>query len=225
MDSKTPATGQAAVTAAIRRAILANDLAPGQRLVEADLCETYSCSRSTVRAAIAQLASEGLIETVPNRSARVRIIGLTEALEIVDVRLALEMLCIERAIPQLTSEAAAELQALQALLRERAAANDVPGFAEITRRIFLCYIGLADHGVAREMLERLRDRLSRHRLRLTYRAGRPQVALPYWLDLTDAICRRDLASAQDALRRHVANIKAAMIAIAEEEGGGNPRGL
>ncbi|MDQ7777022.1 MAG: GntR family transcriptional regulator [Paracoccus aminovorans] len=220
--AKSRTNGQATVTAAIRQAILSNDLVPGQRLIEADLCDSFSTSRSTVRAALAQLTSEGLVEVVAHRGARVRVIGLREALEIVDVRLSLELLCIERAIARMTPEASAELRELADRLRDRATANDVTGFAELTRRAFVYYVGLADHGVAREMLERLRDRLSRHRLRLTYRPGRPQIALPYWLDLIDALCRRDLPAARDALCRQVANIKETMVAIAEEETSARP---
>lgn len=55
----------AAVTSALRSAILEGDLVPGERLPgESQLCELFSVSRSTVREAIRALASEHLVEIV-----------------------------------------------------------------------------------------------------------------------------------------------------------------
>lgn len=202
--------GQAAVTDAIRQAILVNDLAPGQRLVEADLCQMLGTSRGTLRAALTDLANEGLVERIANRGARVRIVGLEEALQIVDVRLAVESHCIAEAIARITDAEIGELRQLAARLEKAASNPEGEPFAELTRTVFNTYVRIAANPVAQEILERLRDRLTRHRLRLTYRPGRPQVSVPYWLEIIDAICRRDTPDAQDALRRHVANIKATM---------------
>jgi len=52
----------------IRAQIVTGSLAPGDRLIEADLTETYDVSRGTVREAIRLLASERLVETVRGRS-------------------------------------------------------------------------------------------------------------------------------------------------------------
>lgn len=55
----------AAVTSALRSAILDGDLVPGERLPgESQLCELFSVSRSTVREAIRALASEHLLVIV-----------------------------------------------------------------------------------------------------------------------------------------------------------------
>ena len=66
------------------------------------------------------------------------------------------------------------------------------------------------------MLSRLRARNTRHRYRLTYRAGRAKVALPYWLNIIDAICNRNPDLAQLALQRHSDNVQEAMKALAGE---------
>jgi len=52
----------------IRDLIVRGDLKPGDRLIEADLAETYSVSRGTVREALRLLASQSLVETVRGRS-------------------------------------------------------------------------------------------------------------------------------------------------------------
>ena len=56
--------------AGIREAILSGEFVPNQRLIEADLSERFAAGRAAVRAALLELANEGLIERVQNRGAR-----------------------------------------------------------------------------------------------------------------------------------------------------------
>ena len=51
----------------LRAAITGGQFTPGQRLVEKDLCDSMGVSRPSVREALRQVESEGLIVTIPNR--------------------------------------------------------------------------------------------------------------------------------------------------------------
>src|SRR5579875_2107595 len=114
-ESAPPTTGEdaeARVSAGIRQAILAGDYAPSQRLIEAELCAQFGASRSIVRVALQVLVNEGLVEIQRHKGARVRVIGLPEALEIVEVRMVLEGLAASRAARQATPDDDAELRAI-----------------------------------------------------------------------------------------------------------------
>jgi DNA-binding GntR family transcriptional regulator len=67
----------------VRRAVLRGELVAGQRLIEPDLAEVLGVNRSSVRAALIDLAAEGLVERMPSKGARVQAIGeqLREAVE------------------------------------------------------------------------------------------------------------------------------------------------
>lgn len=56
----------------IRDFIVEGHLKPGSRIPERELCERFDVSRTPLREALKVLASEGLIELLPNRGARVR---------------------------------------------------------------------------------------------------------------------------------------------------------
>ena len=91
----------------LRRAIVAGELVPNQRLVEADLAAEYGASRGNIRIVLSELSIEGLVERVQNRGARVRAVSVDEALEITEVRAALEALCARKAAERAAAEQAA----------------------------------------------------------------------------------------------------------------------
>src|SRR5215203_1450662 len=118
------------VVDAIRAAIAAGEFVPNQRLVEADLSERFGASRAGVRTALLQLASEGLVERVQNRGARVRAVSLAEAVEIVEVRMVVEGLCAAKAAPRLTDADRDRLRGIGAAMRAAVADGDLLGYSE-----------------------------------------------------------------------------------------------
>jgi len=214
--TRRPSLPLADVVAAIRNAILANELVPGQRLVEAELCKVLGCTHGTVRLALMDLVHEGLVERAHNFGARVRVVGLQEALHISEARLVLESACVTRAAERITDEEIRELRRLAKILKERADKDDVAGFAECTHSIVMTYARIADQPVLYEMLVRLRVRNGHHRFRLINRPFRAKITAPLWLKIVDGICKRNPAAARRALQRYAANVQEAMRELSQE---------
>jgi len=78
------------VVQAVREGILKGRFAQGQRLIARDLIEHLGFSRSTLREAFGHLASEGLVELIPNRGATVRRLSRREIRELFLIRELLE---------------------------------------------------------------------------------------------------------------------------------------
>lgn len=55
----------------LREMIVETELAPGERIDEKSLCQEFGISRTPLREALKVMASEGLVELLPNRSPRV----------------------------------------------------------------------------------------------------------------------------------------------------------
>ncbi len=68
-----------AAAEAIRHAILAGEMKPGQSLVEADLAQRLGVSKTPVREALKTLAGSGLVTMSPYRDAAVRVIDAATA--------------------------------------------------------------------------------------------------------------------------------------------------
>src|ERR1700760_1463896 len=75
---------------ALRQAIIEQALPPGTKLPEDELGARFGMSRTLVRAALAQLQSEGLVDAPPRRTATTAKPTLEQAKEVFEVRRTLE---------------------------------------------------------------------------------------------------------------------------------------
>src|ERR1700729_751835 len=94
-----------AVLDAIKRAILAGELRPGQGLVETELAQLLGVSKTPVREALKTLAGAGLVTMSPYRGATVRAIDADTARAIYDMRLLLEPEAVRRAVLRAAGQA------------------------------------------------------------------------------------------------------------------------
>jgi len=103
----------------LRSAIVNLDFAPGQLLVERNLCELTQASRPSVREALRQLEAEGLVESHNGRGTIVRVISAEEAAQVYEVRAELEGLAARLFTERATDD---QREALREALGELAAA-------------------------------------------------------------------------------------------------------
>ena len=95
----------------LRGLILSGDLPPRSRVNELDLAERFGISRTPLREAIKILATEGLLELLPNRGARVAVLSAAEIDDMLLVIGGLEALAAELACARITE---AEVDAIAA---------------------------------------------------------------------------------------------------------------
>jgi len=86
------------IEAFIREGILEARFVPGQRLVEIDLMNEFSVTRSAIREALRRVAADGLVRIERNRGASVRKITRKEVSDILDILDDLSIFAIRRAI-------------------------------------------------------------------------------------------------------------------------------
>lgn len=206
MTGPEPSIDAVPVVDSIRAAIADGEFVPNQRLVEADLSERFGASRTNVRTALVQLASEGLVERVQNRGARVRAVSLAEAVEITEVRMALEGLCAAKAAERLTDGDGRRLREIGEAMRAAVASGDLLGYSELNRRLHGFVLELAGQGTASAIIERLRGQNVRHQFQLAMHPGRPAVSLPQHMEIIEALCARDADRAESAMRRHIRSV-------------------
>ena len=157
----------------LRQAIVSGELHPNERLVEASVVSKLGAGRSAVRAALVRLDQEGLVTLERNRGARVRHISDREALEIEEVRSALESLLVRRAAERATADDLNELQRVIAEMRELVEHGDSIGYSELNARFHQRIWSAADHATATQMAQSLKTQGIRFQYQTALRpAGR-----------------------------------------------------
>ncbi|OCB53090.1 GntR family transcriptional regulator [Mycobacterium vulneris] len=194
----------------IRALILKGELVPNQRLVEADLADQFSVSRATVRNALGELAVEGLVEREQNRGARVRVISFDEAIEIAEVRRALESLCAGKAALMISDDEITELNQIGDAMAQAVACGDVGGYSAKNSELHTRIHEISGQRTALSLIERLQAKSVRQQFALAMKPGRPSVSLGEHLAIITAITRRDPGAAEDAMAAHLNSVITAM---------------
>ena len=210
---RVPKSGEAArrhARDALRQAILSGDFAPGQRLVEEELAGDFQATRASVRAALMDLTAEDLVERIPNRGARVRVVSLDEAIAITECRMVLEGLCAAKAAERVTQVQAAHLRELGDALRRAVSDGETLKYSALNQDLHRLVREISGQEVAAGLLERLHAQLVRHQFRLALRPGRPQVSLREHLAIIEAVCDGRPEDAQAAAQNHLRSVIGAL---------------
>ncbi|MGW0828944.1 GntR family transcriptional regulator [Streptomyces prunicolor] len=205
-NRKSGQAGRSVVQQHIRQALAAGDMVPGQRLVEQELSDALLVSRSSVREVLQELAAEGLVELIPHRGARVRVISVEDAVLITECRAALEGVCARRAATRATPDDHVTLREIGGAMREAVAQGELETYSALNRRLHATVARLSGQHVAESLLDRLNGQMVRYQFRLASRPGRPSQSLPQHLAIIDAVVSGDPASAEKAARAHLDSV-------------------
>jgi len=193
------------IIAALRAAIETGVLAPGQRLIEKDLCEQLAVSRTSLREALRELQAEGILEYSSSRGLAVAAVSDEDAKNIYRLRGVLEALAVEQFIEQADDAAVAELVRESERLK-KAYRGGVLEDILVAKRAFYDHIcSGAKNPIAFDMINRLVLRTSSLRNRSLLRKERHQQSIKEIGRLIEAIQRRDIPRARDTAIEHVNN--------------------
>lgn len=199
----------------LRDAIFRLALAPGTPLIEREICEATTASRATVREAIRQLESEGLVRSAQGRGTIVSGLTTTEAQEIYEIRAQLEALASRLFVERASDR---HVGALQDSVEALAAVADDP--AEMTRLKTTFYDILFDgaaNGELQRIVRGLRQRITLAQASSLSIPGRSRQSLTELQGIVSAIAERD---AETAVKLTIEHIHEASRAVrdAREEG-------
>ena len=186
---------------ALKEEILTGALKPGERLTEVDLAEKFGVSRGTVRIALHQLSSEGLVSLVPYTGWSVVDWSLEDLWEIYTLRGGLERLAAKLAAERHDAADAARLEKIADELFDSASKSDV---AEIKRRDFAFHRCVVELSGNRRLVHHyhLVEQQVRMFISSTYRPDNKRVVVEHHRPIVEAILRRRARLAATLCERH-----------------------
>lgn len=203
----------------IRDLIEHGELAPGERISEKNLCETFGVSRTPLREALKVLAAEGLVELLPNRGARVVRLTLKMVKDTYDLMAALEGLSGELACQRIGDAEIAAIRALHERMLEHYRSRELMEYFRINQRIHESILAASGNEVLQEMYNNLSQRVKRVRYSKKMNEDFWRRAVEDHEHMLEALERRDGERLGQILREHLCNkIEVASLAgVIEEE--------
>ncbi len=201
------------VAKVLRGAITSGRFAPGQHLVEKDLCELLGVSRPSVREALRELEGEGLIEITPNKGTSVKRLTAADAASVYQVRAALEALAARLFVECATDAHVVQLSVAVETLARAYETLDVEQILAAKQVFYDVLIEGTGNNVIHSMLRPLNDRITLLRRMTLSSPKRAKQSIREIRNLLSAIKRRDADAAYEVSMHHIQ--QAAKVALKE----------
>ncbi|MBV8653831.1 MAG: GntR family transcriptional regulator [Alphaproteobacteria bacterium] len=200
----------ATVVTRLRDLIVEGELPPGARLAERLLCERFGISRTPLREAFKVLASEGLVELLPNRGARVAPLDEADIENMFEVMAALEALAGSLACARIEEAELAEIGALHYEMLAQYTRRNLPDYFRLNQAIHAAIVAAARNPVLTATYQGLAARIRRARYSANLSDERWRQAVSEHEAILAALQARDGAGLARLLEAHLRNKSAVL---------------
>jgi DNA-binding GntR family transcriptional regulator len=211
----SPKTVQQQIVEKLRGAITDGLFKPGDRLVEAELCEMLGVSRPSIREALRSLEAERLISIIPNRGPQIPVLTWEHATEIYQMRALLEGEAAFIAAKRASADDLKQMRACLAAFGRAVRGNDAARQISATAEFYAHIMRICGNRIIEETLQGLLARINFLRGRSMSRPGRARVSLREMKAILEAIAAKNASAARSAAVRHVENAHASANVVYE----------
>ena len=196
----------------LRDLIVQGRLAPGTRLNERLLTGQLGLSRTPLREAFKVLATEGLVELLPNRGAIVSQMDPVRLAETLAVMGALEALAGEFACANATDGQVNEIRSLHYEMLANHARGDLAGYFKFNQAIHLKIVKYSGNNVLYNIYRQLNANVRRARYMANLSQERWDAAVREHGEILDALAARDVPRIKSLLAEHLAHKLSSVLA-------------
>jgi len=202
----------------LRDRIVQGELAPGARLNERVLCQQLGISRTPLREAIKMLATEGLVELLPNRGAIVTPLKASTIADTLAVMGSLESLAGELACANATDADLAEIRALHFEMLAHHARRELAAYFRYNQLIHMKIIEASGNPVLTNTYRQLNANVRRARYMANLSQERWDAAVREHEEILAALASRDAPRLKRLLAEHLAHkVTSVMASLANND--------
>ena len=203
------------VASALRKALLSGDLAPGDKLVEAEIARQMGISRGPVREAIRMLEQHGLVHIEPRKGACVASLSIQDVKEICTLRAALEGLAIRLGLENDGYDPATVSRLQDCIERMKASytADDPVERLDPDREFHRIVYEKAQHKLLSRVLSDLRAQIELFMVFTEFAQFEGPVMSESHQPVLDAIIAKDADLAEQAVKDHIIQAGERLIAL------------
>jgi DNA-binding GntR family transcriptional regulator len=187
----------------LREMLVEGRIAPGAKLNERELCALLSISRTPLREAIKLMASEGLVDLLPNRGAVAVRLGESDVVHAFEVLAGLEGMSGELAAERITEVELAEIRALHYEMLACFTRADLSGYYRLNARIHIAINSAAKNPLLSKTYREINARVQSLRFRTNQNKPMWKLAMKEHEQMLAALDARDPAAARRVLVEHL----------------------
>jgi DNA-binding GntR family transcriptional regulator len=195
------------VLQALRGALVAGQLQPGQVYSAPVLARQFGVSATPVREAMLELAKEALVIAVPNKGFRVRELSDRELDEITEIRQLLEVPATVGIIGVATPAELLALRSTADLIVETARNKDLVSYVEHDRDFHLTMLALGGNAQLVQLVGELRSRSRLYGLAHLAERGELIASAEEHLEILRLVEARDAGRLEQLMRRHIGHVR------------------
>lgn len=204
------------VYASLKEAILNLTIRPGEILRKAEICAALGVSRSPVAEAVARLASEALVDVIPQAGTFVARFSMAEIREGAFLREALELAAIELVATTVTDDQLVQLRRNIRLQEVLLADDDVTGFYAADTALHDMILSFTGHRRLPGMAATAWVHVNRARQLILPHPGRVADTIVEHKAIVTAVEARDPERARAATRQHLRQLVTLLEQLAKE---------
>ncbi|MEE9448643.1 MAG: GntR family transcriptional regulator [Ignavibacteriaceae bacterium] len=195
----------------IKRMIITLHYKPGEYLNESEICKEFNFTRTPVHLAIHRLASDRLIQIIPQKGIIVQPLSIDEMKNILEVRKLIEPYCCMRAAENATPEEIDQMFALLDLAPKMIENRDIPGLVDLDHQFHQMIANASKNPVLAEMLSGLYSRIIRYWAATWTNSKRLQIVYNEHSNILKKIKSHNAKVAALAMEKHIDSIMKASL--------------
>nr|WP_072514784.1 GntR family transcriptional regulator [Ndongobacter massiliensis] len=176
---------------------------PGQWLQENELADRLSVSRSPIREALRQLASDGLVVEIPNKGVFVKEFTSRDIEEVYDLRVLLEDYAIGKLHDNLTTANMEQLLKCLNELETLYAQNDLRAYTYVDSILHSLLIEMSGNSLLQSMYSRIHSIMQQFRIYSLISKKRFDESIVEHRDIIHFLLTNNTAEAQAVNKRHL----------------------
>jgi DNA-binding GntR family transcriptional regulator len=201
----------------LRQAILTGELKPGERLMEIHLANRLGVSRTPIREAIRKLELEGLVTMIPRRGAEVAQITEKSMNDVLEVRRAVDALCVELACDRITKEELDSLKEACDAFEQAIKTKDVKRIAEADVELHDIIVQATGNRRLIQLVNNLSEQMYRYRFEYIKDYSQHEKLVEEHRIIYESIVKKDKKTASEAAKMHIDNQERTIIAQIRKE--------
>jgi len=179
---------------------------PGYKLIEKNIAEACSVSRTPVRLAIERVVSEGLAFRAPNCSATVRQLSVEDIVGLLSIRAVNEGLAARLAAQRATPEQREQLRALGEQMQQAAASGEMTVYRKLAGDVHNTIIAIAGNDYLRDLIAKIYSITHRYHMSVMSQPGRMDRSCEEHMKIIRFVVDGRSREAEQAMNAHIMSI-------------------